>query len=90
MTDLPLLSILIFLPLLGALIAAVMPRSNESLLRGWSVAVSLLVFITSLGLWFGFDSTSPDFQYIERVPWVPGIGVTYQVGVDGIICCWCC
>src|SRR5687768_2776760 len=84
MTDLPILSILIFLPLLGALIALLMPRANESMLRTWAVAVSLAVFLTSLGLWFGFDPTASDFQLLERFDWVPGLGISYQVGVDGI------
>src|SRR5687768_5261693 len=84
MTDLPILSILIFLPLLGALIALLMPRANESMLRTWAVAVSLAVFLTSLGLWFGFDPTTSDFQLLERFDWVPGLGISYQVGIDGI------
>src|SRR5688500_20363107 len=84
MTDLPILSILIFLPLLGALIALLMPRANESMLRTWAVAVSLAVFLASLGLWFGFDPTTSDFQLLERFDWVPGLGNCYQVHVEGI------
>jgi NADH-quinone oxidoreductase subunit M len=84
MDGLPLLSILIFLPLLGALIALLMPRDNERLLRGWAVAVSLVEFFVSVPLWFIFDPLNPDFQYVERLPWIPGVGISYQVGVDGI------
>ena len=84
MTDLPILSLLIFLPLLGAFAALFMPRASESLLRSWAVAVSLIVFLASLGLWFGFDPTTAEFQLRERFDWVPGLGISYQVGVDGI------
>jgi len=84
MTSVPLLSVLIFLPLVGALAALFMPRTGEALLRAWAVAVSLIVFIVSMGLWFAFDPTTPDFQFVERVAWVPSLGITYQVGIDGI------
>ncbi|MGI8423900.1 MAG: NADH-quinone oxidoreductase subunit M [Chloroflexota bacterium] len=81
---LPILSILVFLPLVGAIAAMFMPRTNESLLRAWAVAVSLAVFVASLGLWFGVDPTTAKFQWLESFEWVPGLGITYQLGVDGI------
>src|SRR5688572_24835532 len=84
MTDLPILSLLIFLPLLGSVVALLMPRDAESLLRTWAVAVSLAVFLASIGLWYVFDPTNADFQLVERFSWVPGLGISYQVGIDGI------
>lgn len=84
MNDIPVLSTLIFLPLLGAIVTLFLPRTNESLLRGWAIGVSLIVFLVSLLLWFGVESGVADFQFVERVPWVEGVGITYQVGVDGI------
>ncbi len=84
MPGVPLLSILIFLPAVGALIAVAMPRGNERLLRGWALLVSMLVFLASLPLWFTFDPTTADFQFVESVPWVTSLGIAYQVGIDGI------
>ena len=84
MTDLPILSLLIFLPLLGAIVALFIPRSNAAFLRAWAIGVSLVVFLASLGLWFSFDPTTSDFQLQELVPWVPAFGIGYHVGVDGI------
>ncbi len=84
MQGVPLLSILIFLPLVGALLAMAIPRENERLLRGWAMVISLLVFIVSIPLWFAFDPGNADFQFVERVPWVTSLGIAYQVGVDGI------
>src|SRR5687768_10340232 len=84
MTDLPILSILIFLPLLGAFAALFMPRAAENLLRTWAVAVSLVVFLASIGLWYVFDPSEADFQLLERFDWVPGLGISYHVGIDGI------
>jgi NADH-quinone oxidoreductase subunit M len=81
---LPWLSIMIFLPLVGALIALFFPRGNAVLLQGWAIAVSLATFFVSLPLWFLFDTTTPDFQYVESAPWIPAAGISYQVGIDGI------
>jgi NADH-quinone oxidoreductase subunit M len=44
----------------------------------------LLGFLVSLPLWFRFDRGSADFQFVERVAWIPSIGVQYLLGVDGI------
>jgi NADH-quinone oxidoreductase subunit M len=84
MIDFPVLSTLIFLPLLGVVGVLFMPRHNEALLRGWAVAISMIIFAVSLILWFGIDSSIADFQFVERIPWVPDFGISYHVGVDGI------
>jgi NADH-quinone oxidoreductase subunit M len=84
MEGVPLLTIVIFLPVVGALVALFFPRDNRALLHGWAIAVSLVTFLVSLPLWFLFDTSSADFQFVERVPWIPSAGITYQVGVDGI------
>ena len=54
----PILSTLIFLPLLGAIFALFFPRENVGFLRTWAVVVSLVVFFVSIGLWIGFDPTT--------------------------------
>jgi NADH-quinone oxidoreductase subunit M len=84
MEGVPLLSIVIFLPVLGGLIALFLPRDNRPVLHGWAIAVSLATFLVSLPLWFIFDTSTADFQYVERVSWIPALGISYQVGVDGI------
>jgi NADH-quinone oxidoreductase subunit M len=84
MEGLPLLSIVIFLPVVGGVIALFLPRDNRPLLIGWAVAVSLATFLVSLPLWFIFDTSTADFQYVEKVSWIPSAGISYQVGIDGI------
>src|SRR5215510_14707057 len=84
MEGLPLLSIVIFLPVVGGLIALLLPRDNRPLLIGWAVVVSLATFLVSLPLWFIFDQSTADFQYVEQVPWIPSAGISYLVGIDGI------
>jgi NADH-quinone oxidoreductase subunit M len=81
--NLPILSIITFLPLLGALILIFLPRENKSLLRNLSLFFSLLTFLFSLRLYFSFDSASPDMQFVEKAAWL-GYGIDYHIGIDGI------
>jgi len=83
----PLLSLITFLPLVGALIIMSVRGNAEVVARNarWiALWTSLLVFLLSLLLWFGFDRSSADFQFEENVPWLPEYGVGYHMGVDGI------
>jgi NADH-quinone oxidoreductase subunit M len=79
-----LLSVVTFLPALGAIVLALLPRPRESWLRGGALLVSLATFALSVPLYFGFDGDSPDFQFDEVLQWMPGLGVSYHVGIDGI------
>jgi NADH-quinone oxidoreductase subunit M len=57
---------------------------RDSLFRNLALVISLVVFALTLMLWAGFDSGSGDFQFVERVPWIPAFGIDYYIGVDGI------
>ena len=83
----PLLSLITFLPLLGALII-MMVRGDEQVVasnaRWTALWTSLITFGLSLILWAQFDKTSVDYQFVEQVSWLPEFGVSYIMGVDGI------
>ena len=87
MTELPILSLTIFLPLVGALLIAFI-RGEDAIVarnaRNVALWTSLITFVLSLMLWFGFDETTADFQFVQRVPWMPDFNIAYHVGVDGI------
>lgn len=78
-----LLSLLIILPLLGAAIIGLAPRHDEWT-RRIALAFSLLVFVVSLPLWYLFDTSSHEMQFVTRIPWIPAFNIYYAVGVDGI------
>jgi NADH-quinone oxidoreductase subunit M len=80
----PILSLLVFLPAAGAVLVLVLPRERTDLVRGVALACALLVFLVSLPLWFYFQSAAPGFQFEEQAAWVPDLGITYHLGVDGI------
>ena len=81
-----LLSIITFLPLVGALFILLIPQNNNtsSERNSKSVALwtSLITFLVSLLLLIGFDTTDPSFQFVERIVIAEGM-MTYQLGIDG-------
>ena len=85
-----LLSILIWLPIVGGLaILAIGDRGGEDGSgprpdRWLALIVSLLTFVLSLVLYTDFDFGTPRMQFVERLPWIPAFNVYYYLGVDGI------
>src|SRR5712664_169215 len=82
----PILSVTMFLPLLGALFIMAMRGEDASIARNarWvAMWTTLITFAISLILVWRFDAGSPEFQFVERRPWLAGT-ISYHVGVDGI------
>ncbi len=79
----PVLSTIIFLPLLGALVIWLLPMSARGH-RITALLTSLATFLISLQLWFGFDRGSHEFQFVEHMNWIPDFGISYHLGTDGI------
>src|SRR6187455_539275 len=81
------LSLVVFLPLAGALALLAVPnkdRSRDGLIRWGALAVSLASFATTLALWYAFNPDADGFQFVERAAWMPSFGIDYLLGVDGI------
>lgn len=76
---------IVFLPLAGAAIVGVLPaKQKDELLKSVALGVSLLVFVVSLALYFGFDGGVSGMQFEQKVAWIAAFGISYHVGVDGI------
>jgi len=80
----PILSLITFLPLVGAILLLMMGREQIRSLRNLAFLTSLATFVASLPLPFSYDQTTPAVQFVERASWIPSIGVTYFFGLDGI------
>ena len=80
----PILSLIIFAPLLGALGIAFLPSSRPSLVRFAALGVSLITFALSLGMLLGMSGQSGEFAFSEQLAWIPSFGITYHLGVDGL------
>ena len=86
MTTWPILSVVTFLPLVGALLVYVVRGDDEATRRNsrWiALWTTLITFAISLILVARFDPGVTDFQFVEKTPWLAA-GITYHMGVDGI------
>src|SRR3970040_1322662 len=78
------LSIIVFLPILaGAVMLFIQPK-NRDLIHRFALVVGLVCFLLSLFVYFSFDISGPRYQFIEKYDWLPALGISYHVGVDGI------
>jgi NADH-quinone oxidoreductase subunit M len=85
--SMPILTSLVVLPLAGCLVLLFLGNGGEErarTIRIVSLVTALAVFALTLVLWARFDPGTADFQFVERVPWIPAFGIDYHVGVDGI------
>ena len=87
MSDWPLLSLVIFLPLVGATFILLIRGEPEIVAQNarsvalWTAGIT---FLLSLLIWVNFDSSQSGFQLVERTEWLSGFDIQYYVGVDGI------
>ena len=72
------------LPLIGAGLIALLPATNAKLVKQSALLVSVLVAALGITMTIGFDRGVTGFQYVERYSWIPSLGISYQLGVDGI------
>ena len=81
----PILSLIIFLPLIGAIpIMLFVPKQKEELIRWLSAITTFGTFLVSLILIPNFNNNTHEMQFVERHSWIPSIGVQYLLGIDGI------
>jgi len=80
----PILSVVTFLPLLGAALVLLTPATRAGMVRWIAFGVSALTFLVSIPLFTMFDSSRSGMQFVERVEWIPSLGISYFLGVDGI------
>lgn len=78
----PILSILLILPVFGALFISALPQEAVRNARYVALWTTLVTFVASLFIWISFDKANPGFQFVEEYNWLGPI--KYKVGVDGI------
>jgi NADH-quinone oxidoreductase subunit M len=81
--NVPLLSLITFVPLAGALVLIFLPKDNKNLLYSVALTMTFIVFAVSLFLYFDFDAQSSGPQFVEKKAWL-GYGIQYHLGIDGI------
>ena len=78
------ISLLLLLPLMGALVLLLVPRQQRQTLLTLALLASIAAFVWSLRLFQAFDPGAGEMQFVERIPWMPAFGIGYIVGIDGI------
>jgi NADH-quinone oxidoreductase subunit M len=81
---LPILSFLVFFPLVGAAVIAMLPKSADGSVKFVAFGWSLLEFAASVPLFFRYQPHVQGMQFVERQAWLPGIGSSWHLGLDGI------
>lgn len=87
MIDFPILSFITFLPLVGVFFILFIRGDAETVAqnaRNTAFLTSLFTFALSLYMYFSFDGSTADFQFVEKYAWLPGFEVFYKMGIDGI------
>lgn len=80
----PYLSILALLPLAAGILLLFLPAGNRKLIRWISLSVSAVTLLVSVYLFFMYDEVAAGYQFIEKFDWLPALGISYHMGVDGI------
>ncbi len=83
-SQLPLLSTLIWLPILGGLLVFLLGDRRAGAAKVIALAVTVVTFALSVRLYAGIDQSSAAMQFAETVPWLPAFNINYSLGVDGI------
>ena len=78
------LSLLLALPVIGAVVLLFIPRRWTAVLFGVALSFSAIAFLWSVLIFMRFDGGQPEMQFVERAAWIPAYGIAYIVGIDGI------
>ncbi|MCW8920763.1 MAG: NADH-quinone oxidoreductase subunit M [Sedimenticola sp.] len=84
LADWPILSLTIWLPIIGGILVLASGDKAANATRWTALIIAILTFLVSLLLYSGFDSTTASMQFVERAPWIELFKIEYYLGVDGI------
>jgi NADH-quinone oxidoreductase subunit M len=84
MMQFPWLSILTLLPIAAGGVLLALPATRRTLIRAISLSVAIINFLISVFLFISYDKLVAGYQFIEKMNWLPDLGISYHMGVDGI------
>jgi NADH-quinone oxidoreductase subunit M len=79
-----LLSILVWLPILGGVLLLLLGESRVGAARWAALSISVVTLVFTIPLYLGFDGSTADYQFQQVLPWIPAFNADYHLGVDGI------
>jgi len=78
------LSWIIWIPVLGMVAIAFIPREKQDLIKKVAAGATGIQLLVTIILWSAFDATNGSFQFMERAEWIPSLGISYILGIDGL------
>ena len=78
------LSWIIWIPIMGMVAIAFIPRDKKDLIKQIAAVTTGIQLLLAIMLWSVFDATSGSFQFMERAEWIPSLGISYILGIDGL------
>lgn len=80
----PFLSIIVFSPIVGALIITALPKEKHSAIKTVALVSAFISMLLSIYVFFGYDQAAGGMQFEEQMQWIPSLGISYHLGTDGI------
>ena len=80
----PVLSVIVFSPLVAAMILLLIPAERKTEARGVALAAAVFALLLSLWVYFSYDKTAAGYQFVEKYAWLPQLGISLYLGVDGV------
>ena len=79
-----LLSLMIFIPLLGMIAVLLLPRESEELIKRVTLCFTLIPLALAVALFISYDRSAAGTQYVVNVPWIEAFNIQYHIGIDGL------
>jgi NADH-quinone oxidoreductase subunit M len=80
----PILSVIVFTPIIASLLILMIPADRKAEVRVAALAAATIALGLSIWMYFSYDKAAAGYQFVEKYPWLPQLGISYQVGVDGM------
>jgi NADH-quinone oxidoreductase subunit M len=80
----PILSFIVFTPIIAGMLILLIPAERKSEIRMAALAAGAFALLLSIWAYFSYDITAGGYQFVEKYTWLPALGISYHVGMDGI------
>jgi NADH-quinone oxidoreductase subunit M len=80
----PFLSVIIFIPIVTGMLILLIPGERKTEIRVTALAAAFFAMILSLWVYFSYDIAAGGYQFVEKYNWLPILGISFHVGVDGM------
>lgn len=82
--DFPILSVIVFTPILAGVLMLFIPGERKTEVRVTALAAATFALLLSLWVYFSYDVSTAGYQFVEKYNWLPALGISYYVGIDGM------